>query len=125
VSTADVAPWVAAAGGVVVAGLAGFWQSRQAKTAAAPSAQGALNDGFGRLIDDLRAEVQRLSNELKVVRLSLAAAVAEVEVCEEARKATEHRLEAMEAQMVAAGLMDRRKSNSGPPSGSRDRRSPQ
>ena len=58
--TSDVAPWVAASGGVIVAGLAGFWQSRQARTAAAPNAQGALNEGFTQLIADLRAEVQRL-----------------------------------------------------------------
>ena len=123
-STSDVAPWVAAGGGVVVAGLAGWWQNRQARAAAAPDAQGALNDGFTHLIGDLRDEVRRLADELASVRRKLSAALLDVEVCEEARLATERRLAAMESQLAQAGLMDRRKSNEGPPPGSRDRRSP-
>ena len=121
---AEVAPWVAAGGGVVVATAAGFWQQRQAKTAAAPSAQSALNDGFSSLIGDLRDEVQRLASELAVVRRNLATALMEVEACEDSRRATEARMSALETQLAQAGLLVRRKNSNGPPSGSRERRNP-
>lgn len=120
----DAAPWIAAAGGVAIATAAGFWQQRQAKAAAAPSAQSALNDGFMSLIVDLRNEVHRLSVELGTVRESLLTALTEVEACEEARRETERRMATLESQLAQAGLLDRRKSNEGPPRGGRDRRSP-
>lgn len=91
-STADVAPWVAAGGGVIVAGLAGFWQSRQAKTAAAPGAQGALNDGFTALIDDLRTELARLTVEVTANR-------AAVRACEEKHEQAEREIAALRAEI--------------------------
>ena len=60
----DIAPWIAAAGGVTAAALAGFWQQRQAKATAAPDAQDVLNEGFGQVVLLLRHEVARLTSDV-------------------------------------------------------------
>lgn len=119
----NAAPWIAAGGGVLVAAVAGWWQARQAKVAGEPTAQSALNDGFTQLIHDLRAEVERMHQQVETMRLELVRALADVAACEKHRKATEHKVAELEARLGAAGLLDRRKSDRGRPDGGPDRRS--
>lgn len=98
----DAAPWIAAAGGVAVAIVAGVWQTRQARVAATPYAQSALNDGYKILVDGLQVELQHLRSEVSTLRT-------QIDDCERRHDEAQERIAHLES------VVERRRVDIGPP----------
>lgn len=107
----EAAPYAAAVGGVAAAFVVAWNQRRQAREAAKPGAQEALNEGYGALVADMRAEL----NVWKAEVVSLRAEVHECEVrheqCERKHDEALVRIAHLEQ------LVERRKIDRGPGEG--------
>ena len=101
--------------GVVGAAVTGWLLVRREREVQRPVAERTAVDGFDTLVGRLEHDIARLTAELAAARADLARVVAEVEACEQARRATEARVAALEGQLARAGLLDRRSRDDGPP----------
>jgi chromosome segregation ATPase len=78
------------------------WQTRQARIAASPPAQAALNDGYKILFGEMRAELEHLRVEVSTLR-------AQVDDCERRHDEAQERIAHLES------VVERRRVDVGPP----------
>lgn len=63
--------WVAAAASIVVAGISGWFLRSKAMAERRPADSQAAFDGYGRLVADLRADIDRQRHDLEELRVEL------------------------------------------------------
>jgi len=96
----SVGAWIAAITGLCVAVVSAVWGTKQARIAAQPSAQSALNDGYAGLLDDMRAELARLHDEIAASRAAEARCVEEMRAAQADMRAAQLELSALRLRVA-------------------------